>query len=101
MKNRSDHATFHVVFIHFEPDEKKEAKRRRLKNTCVSSIVVISHIKNNVLNPMKRLGDHKEVHGKSQGGGLEYYVVIVFLVNLCKIKFHQKMILWTITFFRR
>ena len=31
-KNRSDHATFHVVFIHFEPDEKKEAKRRRLKN---------------------------------------------------------------------
>ena len=35
LKNRSDHATFHVVFIHFEPDEKKEAKRRRLKNTCV------------------------------------------------------------------
>ena len=31
-KNRSDHATFHDVFIHFEPDEKKEAKRRRLKN---------------------------------------------------------------------
>ena len=38
LKNRSDHATFHVVFIHFEPDEKKEAKRRRLKNTCVISI---------------------------------------------------------------
>ena len=35
LKNRSDHATFHVVFIHFEPDEKKEVKRRRLKNTCV------------------------------------------------------------------
>ena len=32
LKNRSDHATFHDVFIHFEPDEKKEAKRRRLKN---------------------------------------------------------------------
>ena len=31
LKNRSDHATFHVVFIHFEPDEKKEAKRRRLR----------------------------------------------------------------------
>ena len=28
-KNRSDHATF---LVHFERDEKKEAKRRRLKN---------------------------------------------------------------------
>ena len=39
-KNRSDHATFHDVFIHFEPDEKKEAKRRRLKNPSL----FITHI---------------------------------------------------------
>ena len=34
-ENRSDHATFHVVFIHFERDEKKEAKRRRLNNASL------------------------------------------------------------------
>ena len=37
LKNRSDHATFHVVFIHFERDEKKEAKRRRLNNASLTT----------------------------------------------------------------
>ena len=37
-KNQSNHATFLVVFIHFERDEKKEAKRRRLNNASLWTV---------------------------------------------------------------
>ena len=57
-ENRSDHATFHVVFIHFERDEKKEAKRRRLKNASLQTwlihmIKLFTRIPNLVLTQTK------------------------------------------------